>query len=137
MAEVRYSELFATPKSLAALQSRFACRRCGRCCTEFKGVRLTKAEIRRLGVPRAEWGKKFALVNGAYVLRQPCPYYDREAHACGAYETRPDTCRNFPVNTVPAADGHRRLGVAVMCEAAQKALTELEMAVMTGQAGEL
>jgi Fe-S-cluster containining protein len=133
MAEVRYSELLATPASLAALQARFTCRRCGRCCTEFKGVKVTKAEIRRLGIPKEEWGQKLTMVNGSYALRQPCPYHDAEKHACGAYEKRPDICRNFPVNTVLGADGRRRLGVAAMCASAQRALTELEIAVMTGQ----
>jgi Fe-S-cluster containining protein len=125
---VRASAIVASPKYFEALQARFSCRRCGRCCTEFQGVKLTKAEIRLLEIPRTDWGKKLMVVNGSYALRQPCPYY-QPGLGCLVYERRPASCRKYPMHMVVCSDGLEHLGVTDRCEAAVAALAALEAEV--------
>jgi Fe-S-cluster containining protein len=125
---IRVSPVIASRPYFEALQARFSCRRCGRCCTEFKGVKVTKAEIRALGVPRGEWGQKLMMVDGSYALRQPCPFYD-PGQGCLVYERRPSACRKFPMHTMVCTDGWEHLGVTDKCEAAVAALASLEAEV--------
>jgi len=130
MSKVRASELLALKQYVDAFKERFVCQRCGVCCTRFKGVKLTEDEIRRLGVPQAEWHSKFKVMEGQYVLTQPCFYYDAGRHACNVYDNRPVICRNFPINTVMCTDGHRHLGVSSECHAALETLAQMESEIL-------
>jgi Fe-S-cluster containining protein len=126
MQDVRVSELLAFKELLEALRDIFACRRCGRCCTEFRGVKVTRADIERIGLPSSEWSSRFKIIDGAYVLEQPCCYYDANKSACSIYENRPEICRKYPVNNQLLDDGHRHLGVSSKCQEAVEALECLE-----------
>ena len=130
MSIVTISALIATHHSLQAFLARFVCRRCGRCCTEFRGVKLTRAEIRRMGVHPKDWPAKFKLIDGQYVLEQPCAFYNAEQRGCLVYDGRPNVCRDFPVHNMLCADGRRHLGVMTKCQAALEALAELEREVL-------
>jgi Fe-S-cluster containining protein len=127
-AKVKVSPLVATKATLEALQAKFACRRCGWCCTKFFGLILTEEDMRRLGVPEEEWDTQFELMDKCYVLREPCRYYDRATEGCSVYEKRPDICRDFPVHNIKCADGRHHLGVAAECRAAVEALRQVEIA---------
>jgi len=132
MSDVRVSHLIATRALVDALKSRFSCRRCGYCCTQFRGVEVSQEEMRRLDVRAADRSRTFMTIKGQHYLKQPCPYYDQEAHACTNYENRPDICRAFPVHTWVCDDGRRHLGVSEKCEAGLAALAEVEVDVATG-----
>jgi Fe-S-cluster containining protein len=126
MQDVRVSELLAFKELLQDLQQIFACRRCGRCCNEFRGVKVTRADIERIGVSPPEWSSRFKIIDGEYVLEQPCYYYDAKKSACSIYENRPEICRKYPVNNKLLDDGHHHLGVSSKCQAAVEALESLE-----------
>ena len=127
MPSVRISELPATEEIVEAFQALFACRRCGTCCTGFKGVKILKAEMKRLGVPKAEWNSTFKLIDGTYYMKEPCRFYDAGKAECTIYNNRPETCRNFPVHNTRCTDGLIHLGVSEKCEAALDALAEVEV----------
>ncbi len=127
MPSVKISELPATKEIVEAFQECFACRRCGICCTGFKGVKILKAEMKRLGVPKAEWNSTFKLIDGVYYMKEPCRFYDAAKAECTIYDNRPETCRNFPVHNMHCTDGRIHLGVSDKCEAALDTLAEMEV----------
>jgi Fe-S-cluster containining protein len=127
MLSIRISELPATKEIVEAFQERFSCLRCGICCTDFKGVKILKAEMKRLGVPKPEWNSTFKLINGSYYMKEPCRFYDAGKAECTIYNRRPETCRNFPVHTMHCTDGLIHLGVSDKCEAALDAMVEMEV----------
>ena len=135
MPEVTISTLIATSESLQALSVRFVCRRCGCCCNEYRGIKLTGDDMRRMGVPPEDWPTRFKQINGQYVLEQPCLFYSVEQQACIVYQDRPDICRNFPVYTMLCDDGLRHLGVMTKCQAALEALAEMEIEALTNNGG--
>jgi Fe-S-cluster containining protein len=124
---VRISEIIATQEAVNAFRAIFACRRCGSCCTGFKGVKILKAEMKRLGVPKAEWNSTFKLINGTYYMKEPCRFYDAAKAECTIYNDRPETCRNFPLYNQHCDDGLVHLGISDKCEAALDAMAELEV----------
>lgn len=96
MSDVRVSVLIATGQCVTTFQELFVCQHCGRCCTEFKGLKLSEEEIERLGVPRDEWPSRFRVIDGGYILEQPCQFYSTEGHACLVYDNRPTGVPQFP-----------------------------------------
>ncbi len=66
------------------------------------------------------------MMDGQYVLEQPCSFYSAEQRGCLVYDGRPDVCRDFPVHTMLCDDGRRHLGVETKCQAALEALVEVE-----------
>jgi hypothetical protein len=51
----RISGLLATQEAVESFGRHFSCRRCGSCCNMFDGVMVTRAEMKRLDIPRDEW----------------------------------------------------------------------------------
>lgn len=85
---------------------RFACQRCGRCCSGFSGtVEVSDDEIaglaRHLGLDEAVLRRDYTRVlpDGATSLRekanQDCVFYDAE-RGCRVYPVRPRQCRTWP-----------------------------------------
>lgn len=84
---------------------RFACQRCGNCCTGSGTVRVSDAEIERLA---ARVGMSDAGFRAAYTRRlrggdvslretraKDCVFFDR-ARGCRVYADRPRQCRSWP-----------------------------------------
>lgn len=85
---------------------RFACNRCGRCCTGGPGtVLVDDSEIFRLaelgGFTESRFRKDYtrALDDGRVVLREredgACVFYDSR-QGCTVYEARPRQCTTYP-----------------------------------------
>ena len=81
---------------------RFSCQKCGRCCfTPGAGLYLEKEDFERIAM---HVGKKkmrslcrYEKALHAWVLKQPCPFYDREK-GCTIYDIRPQTCTKYPLH---------------------------------------
>ena len=85
---------------------RFACTRCGQCCTGAPGsVRVSAAEAeaiaRQVGLPLEEFLERCTrwLEDGALSLVEKpnleCVFWDRE-QGCTIYPVRPKQCRTWP-----------------------------------------
>jgi Fe-S-cluster containining protein len=127
MPSVRISGIIATQEAVDAFRAVFACRRCGTCCTGFKGVKLNEDEVKRLDVPEAERDATFMFIDGAYYMKEPCRFYDAGKSECNIYNDRPETCRNFPLYNQRCDDDLVHLGVCDSCEAALDTLAEAEV----------
>ena len=102
---------------------RFSCQKCGRCCfTPGAGLYLEKEDFERIA---GTMGKK-RLISlcrydknlQAWILRQPCPFYDRE-NGCEIYQIRPKTCTKYPLHP-PSPDMPYHLAVDAFCPAARQ-----------------
>ena len=85
---------------------RFACTRCGNCCTGTPGhVRVSLDEVRRLAASLDLDEHRFLdmythrLSSGGFTLRErgggDCTFWDAE-RGCTVYELRPRQCRTWP-----------------------------------------
>ena len=84
---------------------RFACTRCGTCCTRPGPVYFPEADLKRaatfLSLTPQGFVQKFKLVKieGIRALDppegEPCPFYD-DARGCTIYPARPVQCRTWP-----------------------------------------
>lgn len=83
---------------------RFACSRCGHCCTIPGYVWVDDDEIERLaerlGLSRLEFGRRYLRRVGKRLSlveteRFECVFWSTEA-GCTVYEHRPRQCRTFP-----------------------------------------
>ncbi len=84
---------------------RFACQRCGNCCTGSGSVRVSDAEIARLaarvGMSDAEFRAAYTRVlrGGDVSLRETrdkdCVFLER-GRRCRVYSDRPRQCRSWP-----------------------------------------
>ncbi len=126
MPKNRISQLLATQEAVDSFRRYFTCRRCGACCTQFDGVKVTKAEMKRLDIPKEEWGDKFTIMGDTYYMKEPCPYFSASKSGCTVYKARPETCHHFPMHSIKCDDGLYYLGVSEICEAAIEALAEVE-----------
>jgi hypothetical protein len=85
---------------------RFACRKCGACCTGTPGyVWVTDREIVRLaravGFSVDDFRRRFVcMAKGKMSLIEmengDCVLYDAESRGCRVYEDRPIQCRTWP-----------------------------------------
>jgi hypothetical protein len=85
---------------------RFACTRCGNCCTGAGVVRVSETEIaalaNRLGLEESEFRALYTrrLRGGDVALREKndrdCVFYDRARAGCRVYQDRPRQCRSWP-----------------------------------------
>jgi Fe-S-cluster containining protein len=100
----------------------FSCQRCGRCCfAPGAGLYLEKDDFEKIaGIV----GKKrlislchYDKTLPAWILRQPCPFYDREK-GCKIYQIRPQTCRKYPLHP-PSPDMPYHLAADVFCPGAR------------------
>ena len=126
MPSIRTSKAVSPEEVVRAFREHFKCRRCGDCCAAFDGVKLTKAEMKRLAVPKNERSDTFMLIDGTYYMKEPCRFYDAEKSECTIYDTRPETCRNFPLRAVNCTAGLIYLDLSRLCPAAAEALEEVE-----------
>lgn len=126
----RISDLLATQETIDAFRRYFTCRRCGTCCRMFDGVKVTKAEMKRLDVPRDEWGETFIVMGDTYYMKEPCRFYSDSKPGCTIYNERPETCKHFPMHTLKRDDGLIHLGISEICPAAIEALAEVEVEFM-------
>ena len=102
---------------------RFRCQQCGLCCfTPGAGLLLEKEDFDRIagkiGKRKLERLSRFDKAQDAWILRQPCPFYDRAGRRCRIYEIRPQTCRKYPLHPPPAELPYN-LAVDAFCPAAR------------------
>jgi Fe-S-cluster containining protein len=103
---------------------RFSCQHCGRCCyTPGAGLYLEKEDFERIG---NEVGKKkfksmcsYDKTLGAWILKQPCPFYNAMKKQCEIYTIRPLTCTKYPLHP-PLKDMPYNLAVDAFCPAARE-----------------
>ena len=101
---------------------RFQCRQCGRCCyTPGAGLYLEKEDFERIagrvGKKRLKALCRYEKALQAWVLKQPCPFYDLNL-GCSIYEIRPLTCTKYPLHP-PLQEMPYNLAVDAFCPAAR------------------
>jgi len=101
---------------------RFQCRQCGLCCyTPGAGLYLDKEDFERIagrvGKKRLKAICRFEKALHAWVLKQPCPFYDLNL-GCSIYEIRPLTCTKYPLHP-PLQEMPYNLAVDAFCPAAR------------------
>ena len=102
---------------------RFRCQKCGLCCeTPGAGLLLEKDDFERIartvGKKRLKTLCRYDKTNDVWVLRQPCPFYDREGKGCKIYEIRPLTCTKYPLHP-PLQEMPYNLAVDAFCPSAR------------------
>ena len=104
---------------------RFRCQHCGRCCyTPGAGLFLEEEDFERIARFLGSKKKLKALCKydkalDAWVLRQPCPFYDEDKMECKIYEIRPLTCTKYPLHP-PLQEMPYNLAVDAFCPAARQ-----------------
>lgn len=101
----------------------FSCQKCGRCCfTPGAGLYLEKEDFDRIaghiGESRLQLFCRYERDLGAWILRQPCPFYEQEK-GCTIYEIRPLTCTKYPLHP-PSPDMPYHLAADAFCPAARE-----------------
>ena len=102
----------------------FCCQHCGLCCyTPGAGLFLENEDFERIA---EQVGKKKlkALCRydkdlKAWILKQPCPFYDSEKKRCQIYEIRPATCTKYPLHP-PVEEMPSNLAVDAFCPGARQ-----------------
>jgi len=102
---------------------RFRCQQCGLCCyTPGAGLILEKEDFDRIaskvGRKKLKSLSRFDKALDAWVLKQPCPFYDHAKKGCKIYDIRPLTCRKYPLHP-PLAQLPYNLAVDAFCPAAR------------------
>ena len=102
--------------------SDFAAKQCGRCCyTPGAGLYLDKEDFERIagrvGKKKLKALCRYEKALQAWVLRQPCPFYDQDK-GCTIYEIRPLTCTKYPLHP-PLQEMPNNLAVDAFCPAAR------------------
>ena len=102
---------------------RFICQQCGRCCyTPGAGLYLEKEDFnriaKRVGKKKLKTLSRYDKRQHAWVLRQPCPFYDEDKKGCTIYEIRPLTCTKYPLHP-PLPQMPYNLAVDAFCPAAR------------------
>jgi Fe-S-cluster containining protein len=103
----------------------FRCQRCGRCCfTPGAGLVLEEDDFQRIAEFIGSKKKLKSLCRydpgvGAWILRQPCPFYDEPARSCKIYPVRPQTCFQYPLHP-PLKEMPFNLAVDAFCPAARQ-----------------
>ena len=101
---------------------RFQCKQCGICCyTPGAGLYLDKEDFERIagrvGKKRLKALCRYEKALQAWVLKQPCPFYDPDL-GCSIYEIRPLTCTKYPLHP-PLQEMPYNLAVDAFCPAAR------------------
>ena len=102
----------------------FKCQDCGLCCyTPGAGLYLEKEDFERISEHIGSKKKLKSLCKydkslGAWVLKQPCPFYDIQDKKCQIYEIRPATCRKYPLHP-PLGEMPYNLAVDAFCPGAR------------------
>jgi len=108
---------------------KFRCQECGKCCyTPGAGLYLEKEDFERisdyLGSKKKLKGMcRFDKPLGAWILKQPCPFYDKEGKKCQIYTIRPHTCTKYPLHP-PLKEMPYNLAVDAFCPAAREMAKE-------------
>jgi len=108
---------------------RFRCQRCGRCCyTPGAGLYLEMEDFERIAEHLGSKKKLRSLCKydknlGVWILKQPCPFYDKEENACQVYPIRPQTCTKYPLHP-PMKEMPYNLAVDAFCPAARELAKE-------------
>jgi Fe-S-cluster containining protein len=102
---------------------KFRCQHCGRCCyTPGAGLFLEKEDFERIaehiGKKRLKAMCKYDKGLKAWILRQPCPFYNPEK-GCEIYSIRPQTCIKYPLHP-PLKEMPYNLAVDAFCPAARQ-----------------
>ncbi len=103
----------------------FQCQGCGLCCfTPGAGLYLEKDDFDRISEHLGSKKKLKAVCRydkslGAWVLKQPCPFYDIQDKKCQIYEIRPATCRKYPLHP-PVSELPYNLAADAFCPAARE-----------------
>jgi Fe-S-cluster containining protein len=102
---------------------RFRCQQCGLCCeTPGGGLLLEREDFERIA---GRVGKKnlkklcrYEKALDIWVLKQPCPFYDKDLRSCKIYDIRPLTCTKYPLHP-PLQEMPCNLAVDAFCPAAR------------------
>jgi len=102
---------------------RFQCQQCGRCCyTPGAGLYLDEEDFERIadsvGRKKLKSLCRYEKALRAWVLKQPCPFYDKDKKGCSIYEIRPLTCTKYPLHP-PLQQMPYNLAVDAFCPAAR------------------
>jgi len=103
---------------------RFNCQRCGRCCyTPGEGLYLEESDLQRIaghvGKKRLKSLCRYDRSLKAWILKQPCPFYDVKKKECQIYSIRPLTCIKYPLHP-PMEEMPHNLAVDAFCPAARE-----------------
>ena len=113
---------------VALFWERFRCQQCGRCCyTPGAGLYLEEEDFERIagriGEKRLRSLCSRASAPSAWILKQPCPFYDRDKSGCTIYDIRPQTCTKYPLHP-PLRELPYNLAVDAFCPAAREFVKE-------------
>jgi Fe-S-cluster containining protein len=118
-----------TAEGVELFRERFRCQRCGRCCyTPGAGLYLEGGDFERIAKYLGSARKLKPLCRrskalDAWVLRQPCPFYDEASRGCRIYPVRPLTCALYPLHP-PLKKMPYHLAVDAFCPAARRLAKE-------------
>jgi len=102
---------------------RFRCQKCGLCCeTPGAGLLLEREDFERIagrvGKKKLKTLCRYEKALNIWVLKQPCPFYDRVLRGCKIYDIRPLTCTKYPLHP-PLQEMPYNLAVDAFCPAAR------------------
>jgi uncharacterized protein len=103
---------------------RFCCQHCGLCCfTPGAGLFLENEDFERIaehvGKKKLRALCRYDKDLNAWILKQPCPFYDFGEKRCQIYEIRPATCTKYPLHP-PAKEMPYNLAVDAFCPGARQ-----------------
>ncbi len=104
---------------------KFKCQKCGRCCySPGAGLYLEKEDFESIAGHLGSKKKLKTLCRydkdlKAWVLKQPCPFYDMNKKECRIYSIRPQTCTKYPLHP-PLKEMPYNLAVDAFCPAARQ-----------------
>jgi Fe-S-cluster containining protein len=86
-------------------KTRWACLKCGWCCTQEWRVNLTWDEYDRLKgklpIDEIVVDKKTGMSHPFFMINKKCPQYDSKTHKCKIYKDRAYSCATFPFSLTP------------------------------------
>ena len=103
---------------------RFCCQNCGICCyTPGAGLLMEKEDFLRIakhvGEKKLKALCRYDRALGAWILKQPCPFYDSIGKRCEIYGIRPLTCTKYPLHP-PVKEMPCNLAVDAFCPGARQ-----------------